>query len=95
MSSHGNHIVHPLKEVDAAAEAWTTSTEQVVDILSTGARLIAGDIGRPVACIRREGKPLSNATAINKTPRSCAGGRFLLPRLSRLHHAGVADRSPA
>lgn len=30
---HDDDIVHPLKEVDAAAMAWTTSTEQVVEIL--------------------------------------------------------------
>lgn len=30
---HAADIVHPLKEVDAAAMAWTTSTDQVVDIL--------------------------------------------------------------
>lgn len=30
---HDEDIVHPLKEVDAAAMAWTTSTEQVVEIL--------------------------------------------------------------
>jgi len=30
---HAEDIVHPLKEVDAAALAWTTSTEQVIDIL--------------------------------------------------------------
>ncbi|HSP59174.1 MAG TPA: YtoQ family protein [Halomonas sp.] len=30
---HDEAIVHPLKEVDAAAMAWTTSTEQVVEIL--------------------------------------------------------------
>lgn len=31
---HAEDIVHPLKEVDAAAMAWTTTTDQVVDILS-------------------------------------------------------------
>jgi YtoQ family protein len=31
---HAEDIVHPLKEVDAIALAWTTSTDQVVDILS-------------------------------------------------------------
>jgi len=30
---HGDDIVHPLKEVDAAAMAWATSTEQVVEII--------------------------------------------------------------
>lgn len=30
---HAEDIVHPLKEVDAGALAWTTSTQQVVDIL--------------------------------------------------------------
>jgi YtoQ family protein len=30
---HDTEIVHPLKEVDAAALAWATTTEQVVDIL--------------------------------------------------------------
>ena len=30
---HANDIVHPLKEVDASAMAWTTTTEQVVQIL--------------------------------------------------------------
>ena len=30
---HSEDIVHPLKEVDAAAMAWITSTEQVVEIL--------------------------------------------------------------
>jgi len=31
---HAEDIIHPLKEVDAAAMAWATTTEQVVDILS-------------------------------------------------------------
>lgn len=31
---HAEDIVHPLKEVDAAAMAWATTTEQVVDILA-------------------------------------------------------------
>lgn len=31
---HGEDIIHPLKEVDAAALAWATTTEQVVDILA-------------------------------------------------------------
>jgi len=30
---HANDIVHPLKELDASAMAWTTTTEQVVQIL--------------------------------------------------------------
>ena len=30
---HAEDIVHPLKEVDAAALAWATTTEQVVTIL--------------------------------------------------------------
>ena len=30
---HGEDIVHPLKEVDAAAQAWCTTTDQVVEIL--------------------------------------------------------------
>jgi len=30
---HSEDIVHPLKEVDAAAMAWATSTEQVVEVL--------------------------------------------------------------
>ena len=30
---HNEDIVHPLKEVDAAAFAWATTTEQIVDIL--------------------------------------------------------------
>ena len=30
---HDTEIVHPLKEVDAGALAWATTTEQVVDIL--------------------------------------------------------------
>lgn len=30
---HDEAIVHPLKEVDAAAMAWATTPEQVVDIL--------------------------------------------------------------
>ena len=30
---HAEDIIHPLKEVDAQALAWTTSTEQVIDIL--------------------------------------------------------------
>jgi YtoQ family protein len=31
---HDESIIHPLKEVDAAALAWTKSPEQVVEILS-------------------------------------------------------------
>ena len=30
---HGSEIIHPLKEVDAAAMAWAESTDQVVEIL--------------------------------------------------------------
>lgn len=30
---HSEEIVHPLKEVDAAAMAWATTTEQIVEIL--------------------------------------------------------------
>ena len=30
---HGEDIIHPLKEVDAAAMAWTTATDQVVDVI--------------------------------------------------------------
>ncbi len=30
---HAEDIIHPLKEVDAIAMAWATTTEQVVDIL--------------------------------------------------------------
>lgn len=30
---HDEGIVHPLKEVDAAAQAWCTTTDQVVEIL--------------------------------------------------------------
>jgi len=30
---HDEDIIHPLKEVDAAAMAWTTTPEQVVEIL--------------------------------------------------------------
>jgi len=30
---HSADIIHPLKEVDANALAWTTTTQQVVDIL--------------------------------------------------------------
>ena len=33
ISLHNEDIVHPLKEVDAAAFAWATTTEQIVDIL--------------------------------------------------------------
>ena len=31
---HGEGIVHPLKEVDAAAMAWATGADQVVEILA-------------------------------------------------------------
>ena len=31
---HAEDIIHPLKEVDASAMAWATTTEQVVDILA-------------------------------------------------------------
>ena len=31
---HDESIIHPLKEVDAAAQAWATTTDQVVEILS-------------------------------------------------------------
>ncbi len=34
ISLHDEDIVHPLKEVDAAAMAWATTPEQVVKILS-------------------------------------------------------------
>ena len=30
---HGEEIIHPLKEVDAQAMAWTNTTDQVVEIL--------------------------------------------------------------
>ena len=30
---HGEDIVHPLKEVDAEAQAWCTTTDQVVETL--------------------------------------------------------------
>ena len=30
---HSEEIIHPLKEVDAAALAWATTTDQVVEIL--------------------------------------------------------------
>ncbi len=30
---HDEDIIHPLKEVDGAAMAWATSTEQVIEIL--------------------------------------------------------------
>ena len=30
---HGEDIIHPLKEVDANALAWATTTEQIVEIL--------------------------------------------------------------
>ena len=31
---HDESIIHPLKEVDAAAMAWTTTSEQVIEILT-------------------------------------------------------------
>lgn len=31
---HDETIIHPLKEVDAAAMAWATTTEQIVEILN-------------------------------------------------------------
>ena len=31
---HGEDVIHPLKEVDAAAHAWATNTLQVVQILT-------------------------------------------------------------
>ena len=31
---HDESIIHPLKEVDAAALAWTTTPEQVIEVLS-------------------------------------------------------------
>jgi YtoQ family protein len=31
---HDETIIHPLKEVDAAALAWATTTEQVIEVLS-------------------------------------------------------------
>jgi hypothetical protein len=30
---HAEDIIHPLKEVDASAQAWATSPEQIVEIL--------------------------------------------------------------
>ena len=30
---HAEDIIHPLKEVDAAAMAWATTTEQVIKVL--------------------------------------------------------------
>jgi YtoQ family protein len=30
---HADDIIHPLKEVDAAAMAWATTPEQVIEIL--------------------------------------------------------------
>lgn len=30
---HGEDIIHPLKEIDGAAMAWATTTEQVIEIL--------------------------------------------------------------
>ncbi|MFT6490360.1 MAG: YtoQ family protein [Parvibaculaceae bacterium] len=31
---HDENIIHPLKEVDAAAMAWATTSEQVIEILT-------------------------------------------------------------
>jgi len=31
---HADDIIHPLKEVDAAALAWTTTPDQVIEVLS-------------------------------------------------------------
>ncbi len=31
---HDNNIIHPLKEVDAAAMAWATTSQQVIEILT-------------------------------------------------------------
>ncbi|WP_027848122.1 YtoQ family protein [Marinospirillum minutulum] len=31
---HGEDIIHPLKEVDAAAMAWATTTKQIVTIIN-------------------------------------------------------------
>ena len=36
---HAEDIVHPLKEVDASAMAWTTSVEQVVETISKVCRV--------------------------------------------------------
>jgi len=33
ISLHDESIIHPLKEVDASAEAWAKTTEQVVEII--------------------------------------------------------------
>ncbi|XOT94234.1 YtoQ family protein, partial [Alcaligenes pakistanensis] len=30
---HAEDIIHPLKEVDASAQAWATTPEQIVEIL--------------------------------------------------------------
>ncbi len=30
---HDESIIHPLKEVDASAQAWATTTEQIIEIL--------------------------------------------------------------
>lgn len=35
---HDADIIHPLKEVDAAAMAWATGTEQVIEILTYACR---------------------------------------------------------
>ncbi|MDN4121457.1 YtoQ family protein [Alcaligenes endophyticus] len=33
ISLHAENIIHPLKEVDASAQAWATTPEHVVEIL--------------------------------------------------------------
>lgn len=33
LTLHDEDLVHPLKEVDAGAQAWCTTTEQVVETL--------------------------------------------------------------
>ena len=35
---HGEDLIHPLKEVDAVAQAWATSPEQIVEILKYAGR---------------------------------------------------------
>jgi len=35
---HGEDLIHPLKEVDAAAQAWATSPGQIVEILKYAGR---------------------------------------------------------
>ncbi len=39
---HAEDIIHPLKEVDAAAMAWATTPEQVVEILKY---VVSGQLG--------------------------------------------------